>query len=340
MDSQIEKIKAGLSIASAWAFLGLRGRPAKDCLSPFRDDSRASFSVYLEKGWQRWFDHGTAQGGDVVDLWARAKELSVKEAIDDILLSFPQLRVSRPSESFSKPDPEPVSPPEAPETIRWPHDLRTPAQDECRALGALRGLDPAAFFLASRLGTLKVATVYGQKSWIITDLNRRCAEARRFDGQPFTLRGRERKGFCLPGSLKDWPLGIKTANRALDEVRNILLVEGQPDYYAALQLAIDSLINFRPAAMLGAGIGISPECSHLFRGTRVVIIAHNDRSALGEKQAKAWATEIQVMGATDCVLQRLPIVCDDLNDFLLQRPGQGQQLLKGFHNGSSSGRTK
>lgn len=36
-------------------------------------------------GWQRWWDHGTAQGGDVIDLWAKAKGLTVKEAIDDII---------------------------------------------------------------------------------------------------------------------------------------------------------------------------------------------------------------------------------------------------------------
>src|SRR4029077_13711154 len=164
--------KASLSIAAAWSHLGLRGRPARDCLSPFRDDSRPSFSVYSEHGWERWWDHGTAQGGDVVALWAKARDLAVKEAIDDILREFPQLGTVRQSSRI--PTPAPTSPLEAPLSVRWPHDLRAPTNDGCRALGALRGLDPAAFFLAGRLGTLKVATVYREKSWIITDLNRRC----------------------------------------------------------------------------------------------------------------------------------------------------------------------
>src|SRR5258708_4747814 len=91
MDTQIERIKAGLSIAAAWTHLGLRGRPARECRSPFRDDKHASFSVYTAKDGERWYDHGTASGGDVLDLWARAKDLTLQVACADILSAFPQL---------------------------------------------------------------------------------------------------------------------------------------------------------------------------------------------------------------------------------------------------------
>jgi hypothetical protein len=97
----------------------------------------------------------------------------------------------------------------------------------------LRGLSPEAFFLAGRLGTLKVATVYSAPAWIITDANQRCAEARRFDGAMYQLGGKAAKSFCLPGSRKDLPLGLKTTNPHWDALNNILLVEGMPDYYAA-----------------------------------------------------------------------------------------------------------
>lgn len=334
MDSQIEKIKASLSIAAAWSHLGLRGRPARDCLSPFRDDSRPSFSVYSEKGWERWWDHGTAQGGDVVDLWAKARDLAVKEAIDDILRSFPQLGTVRQPSSI--PTPAPTSPLEAPETIRWPPDLRPPTQDECRALGALRGLDPLAFAHAGRyLGTLKVATVYGAPAWIITDSSSILAEARRFDGQMYERKdGKKLKSFALPGSKKFWPVGLQTDDHALNQSKHILLVEGGPDYFAALSLCLYSSLRpgtpgaVRPAAMLGAAMHIGPEAQEFIRGTHVVIIPHNDIA--GQKSADRWIQNVRALGAKKLVVQPLPIEHDDLNDFLVSSPTDPWQLLKGF----------
>lgn len=332
MDSQIERIKASLSIAAAWSHLGLRGRPSRDCLSPFRDDNRPSFSVYSEKGWERWWDHGTAQGGDVVDLWAKARELAIKDAIDDILRSFPQLGSYQP-DSPRKP---PISPLEAPESIRWPHDLRTPTDGECRALGALRGLDPLSFAHAGRyLGTLKVATVYGAPAWIITDASGICAEARRFDGQMYERKdGKKLKSFALPGSKKFWPVGLQTDDHALNGSSRILLVEGGPDYFAALSLCLYSSLRqgtpgaIRPAAILGAAMHIGLEAEEHIRGAHVVIIPHNDIP--GQKSADRWIKNIRALGARKLVVQPLPIEHDDLNDFLVSSPTDPWQLLKGF----------
>jgi hypothetical protein len=326
MESSIARIRASCSIAWAWRILGLPGTPAKDCKSPFRSENRASFSIYQAKDGERFFDHGDASGGDVVDFWAKAKGCSVKEALRQLLAMTGSEAPNRPPEHVS-----------APEGIRWPPDIRTPLGDECYALATLRSLSHEAFFLAGRLGTLKVATVYGQKSWVITDQSAACAEARRFDGQSFIASGKKLKSFALPGSKKDRPVGIASSNPALDAIKNILLVEGQPDYFAAMQLALMSEISFRPAAMLGAATSLGPQAKKYLRGVRVVIIPHNDRSGEGEKAALKWAGQIQALGATDCFIQRLPIVCNDLNDFLIQRPGNGHQLLKGFNDGSTPG---
>jgi hypothetical protein len=328
MDSAIERIKASLSIAAAWSHLGLRGSCGKECHSPFRDDKRASFSVYRQDGWERWWDHGLARGGDVCDLWARAKQISVKEAIDDILASMPHLggpakAPDRPPEAFLKP-----------QGIRWPPDLRTASGDECRALAALRSLSPEAFFLAGKLGTLKVATIYSQKCWIITDRNARCAEARQFDGQPFPSGN---KSFCLPGSKKDWPLGLKTANPQFDQIDNLLLVEGMPDYYAALQLSIGSDINFRPIAILGAGLSsFSDAIQPYLAGKKILMTCHNDPQ--GQAALSKWVKEFYRLGAKSVVSQALPFLHDDLNDFL-QNPGPDQplDLLKGFLSNASRG---
>ena len=330
MDSQITKIRATCSIAWAWRILGLPGKPAKDCKSPFRQETRASFSIYQAKDGERFFDHGDSSGGDVVDFVAKVKGVSVKEALAS-------LQSMTGTEAPYRP-PERVLPRDG---IRWPPDIRTPLGDEARALAQLRGLDPSAFDLAGRLGTLKIATVYGAPAWIITDAARICAEARRFDGQMYVKGdGKKLKSFALPGSKKFWPVGLETSRPEINALRNILLVEGGPDYFAAMQLAIDSEINFRPAAMLGAATSIGPQAEKYLRGARIVIVPHNDRSGEGEKAALKWAGQIQALGATDCFIQKLPIVCDDLNDFLIQRPGAGQKLLKDFHDGTSPGRKR
>jgi hypothetical protein len=340
MDSQIERIKAELSIAAAWRFLGLRGHPARECRSPFREDKCASFSVYQEKGWERWWDHGSAQGGDVVDLWARAKGISVKEAVADIL------DLSPTSSSHAK---APNRPPErvlplkeekiADKAIQWPENLAPPSEEECRQLAALRSLSPEAFFLAGRLGTLLIGAQRGQRLWISTDCRMRSAARRRLDGLP--LDGIGKKSASPKNSPRDWIIGTQTTNPALDQLRSILVVEGEGDYYAGLQLAIESEFNFKVLAVLGAATRtFHPEAQPQFRGATVLVIAHNDRNLAGEKAAKDWAARFLAFGARDCFIQKLPIVCDDLNDFLIQRPHDGPKLLKDFHDGTSPGRKR
>ena len=316
VESQISRIRAACSIAWAWRTLGLPGAPAKECKSPFRTEKRASFSVYRAKDGERFFDHGTGQGGDCIDFWARAKGVSVTEALTELLAITGAKALNRP--------PERVFPAEG---VRWPPDIREPLAEECRALGALRGLTPEAFSLAGRLGTLKVATVYGAPAWIITDALGRCAEARRLDGRLFP---NGKKGFCLPGSRKDLPLGLKTSNAGFDQLENLLLVEGMPDYYAALQLALSSEINFRPIAILGAGLtNLGDAAQQYLVGKKILIIPHNDTQ--GQAALPKWVKELYRLRAKKVVSQALPFLHDDLCDFL-QNPGPDQplDLLKGF----------
>jgi hypothetical protein len=51
---------------------------AKSCTSPFRVDHKPSFSVY--DGGRRWYDHGTGEGGDVVDFISRALGQTTSES--------------------------------------------------------------------------------------------------------------------------------------------------------------------------------------------------------------------------------------------------------------------
>ena len=328
MDSQVEKIRATVSLFSVWRDLDLPGTPRiGDQRSPLRDDKRASFTIYQAKGHLRWHDHGSGEGGDCIDLWAHTKGISVKEAIAEM------------NGSVHAPAKPPDRPPElvlTPGGIRWPPDIRTPLADECCALGALRNLSPEAFFLAGRLGTLKAATIYNQKCWIITDGNARCAEARRFDGQLFASG---KKSFCLPGSKKDMPLGLKTSNARFDALPNLLLVEGMPDYYAALQLALGSEISFRPIAILGAGLSSLGDATQQYLdGKKILMTCHNDPQ--GQAALSKWVKELYRLGAKSVVSQALPFLHDDLNDFL-QNPGPDNplDLLKGFLSNATGGRS-
>ena len=324
MDSSISRVRATCSIAWAWRILGFPGKPAKDCKSPFRSENRASFSIYQAKDGERFFDHGDGSGGDVVDFVAKAKGVTVKEALATLCAMTGPEAPDRPPERVSEP-----------KGIRWPPDIRMPLGDECHALATLRSLSPEAFFLAGRLGTLKVATVYGQKSWIITDCNARCAEARRFDGALFP---NGKKGFCLPGSKKDLPLGLKTSNPAFDQLAQLLLVEGMPDYYAALQLSIESEISFRPIAILGASLTTLSDTQQYLAQKKILIICHNDPQ--GQVALPKWVKELYRLGAKSVVSQALPFLHDDLNDFL-QSPGSDNplDLLKGFQSNATRGRS-
>ena len=328
MDSQVEKIRAAVSLFDVWRDLELPGQARLgDQRSPLRDDKRASFTIYQAKGHLRFYDHGSGEGGDCIDLWAIVKGISIKEAIAQMsgTAHTPAKAPNRPLSAFLKP-----------QGIRWPPDLREPQEEECRALGALRSLSPEAFYLAGRLGTLKVATIYSQKCWIITDRNARCAEARRFDGELFP---NGKKGFCLPGSKKDMPLGLKTGNPRFDAIDNLLLVEGMPDYYAALQLAIGSEISLRPIAILGAGLSsLGDATQHYLRGKKILMICHNDPQ--GQAALPKWVKDLYRLGAKSVLSQALPFLHDDLNDFL-QNPGPDQplDLLKGFLSNATGGRS-
>ena len=345
MDSQISRVRAELSLPRAWKILGLPGEPKVNCdlKSPFRQDKKPSFRIYEGKDHLRFFDHGDASGGDVIDLWAIAKGIDVRDALHQILdylggKELPGDRLKAPQ----RPAERVLAPREvetAGDAIQWPENLKPPTEDECRQLGVLRSLSPEAFFLAGRLGTLLMGDQRGQRLWITADQRMRSAARRRLDGQP--LEGIGKKSASPKGAPRDWIIGTQTANSALDALKTILVVEGEGDYYAGLQIAIESEINFKVLAILGAATKtFHAEALEQFRGATVSIIPHNDRSGIGEKAAIKWANQIQALGAIDCFIQRLPIVCDDLNDFLIQRPDAGHQLLKGFHDGISPERPK
>jgi hypothetical protein len=218
----IEQVLARVSIAWAWAHFGFPGKPTRNCRSPFRPDKTPSFTIYSGKDHERWFDHGDSTGGDVIDFWAKAKGITNADALAE-LTAMGRPPAASPADQYDLPRGE----------IEWPADLRIPTLDECNALAALRGLDSSAFSWRGHWMP-KVATHRGGGLRILADECPDRAGARRFDGALLSYWQKSDALTIRNGSGRS---GLKL----LPEAQRLPAdspVEGEPDYFAGLQLCI------------------------------------------------------------------------------------------------------
>ena len=312
----LHALKEGLRIFEVWQRLGLPGAPAKMCRSPFRPDRTPSFSIHHEG--RRWKDFGTGEGGDVIDFIAHACQIDPDEAIRRFLAMAGVAQNVTPSEArrfpFSPgkraekrdstgvilgPHSAPENRPSDPLTLPA---LHTPTEAELQAVADSRGLDVEAIALAHSLRTLVFGTVCGAPCWILTDDARRIAEARRIDRQPFAAIGSlgTRKAHTLRGSSKAWPLGLALLQR-LPRIRALMLVEGGPDYLAALHFCLTAKVyDVLPIAMLGRSVGgrLDPAALALLkeRQPRIRIYPHADADGGGVTSAQVWAAQLRHAG--------------------------------------------
>lgn len=75
----LHEMKQRLRIPQLWGLLNLPGIPAKSCRCPWRDDHKPSFSIYADG--LRWRDFAADEGGDAIDFLAKARGLSLGDAI-------------------------------------------------------------------------------------------------------------------------------------------------------------------------------------------------------------------------------------------------------------------
>ncbi len=320
----IPALKERLLIPEVWQKLGLEGQPGTKCRSPFREDKTPSFSVYKEGKY--WKDYGTGAGGDVIDFIAMARQIGKGEATRVFLdlagvttqestTRSGAFQVPHPAQA---PRPEPAeSPPQHPDGVRVP--LHHGSEKDRELMAESRHISIEAVSLGLALRTLTFAIVQGYRCWLLTDAEGRCAEARRLDGMPFPECGTlaRRKAHTLRGSRKSWPVGVAVLRRVPD-FRTLLLVEGGPDYLAALHFSQGlERWDVLPVAMLGRGTGtkIDPAALELMRGRRVRIYPHHDADGGGVKSARIWATQLHEVGCTV-----------DLFDFSLLHRADGKPI--------------
>jgi hypothetical protein len=310
--SPLEKAIANVTIDQVWRHLRLRGEPSKNCHSPFRTDHKASFSIYDEG--RRWHDFGTGEFGNVVDFIQRATGLP-KSAACKWLIRFSQNGNSTPV----PPSPSQQSQEErtATESARLPQlpSLRRGTQDELTALSSRRGISIPALELAQERGFLHFTNYYNQDAWVVTDITRRNAQARRLDGGIW-YGGSKVQGFA--DNWGRWPIGIREAVN----FPCIALCEGTPDLLAAFELMIrEGREDVAPVCITGATHSIHPDGLPQFAGKRVRLFPHSDATHAGLKAAVRWAGQLRQVGAIVDYFSFAEIIrpdekpVKDLNDF-------------------------
>lgn len=290
-----EKAKAELSIPDAWHALGLPGTPAQSCLSPFRIDRNPSFSVYDEG--RHWKDHGTSEGGDVIEFIAMALGANYSDVRHWLMERLVGERWTIPRNEPPAERQEPTGPARPVPPLK----LRRGTEDELQQLAALRGLGMPGIDLAQNAGVLRFIHRYGHTCYAVTDNTRRATELRRLDGQEFQNGTGTSKAAPLSGVDKSWLPGAVVLRDASPDT-NVLLVEGATDLLTAFDLYADYLSRdgrkqWAPVALLGAGCKhLNPECAELIRGQHVRIVADGDDA--GDKMRNHWAHLLHELGCT------------------------------------------
>jgi len=305
MTGDIADIRLRLPIAEAWRALNLPGSPAKSCSSPFRDDRHPSFSVFHESTGDRWKDHATGDGGDVVDFIEKARGSTKAGA-----LAWARSILGIDQQADRRPDGK----------RKWTPDLKCGTPEQLQKLSTLRGYSMEGLQEASRRGFLFFTEMAKTEAWAVTDRRRQVVELRRLDGQRWSAYGAlpERKAHCV-GSGKNYPCGFEEAA----DFDKCALVEGAPDFLALFTFfAAEERSDIAPLGVLGAASHrLAPESLEKLRGKLVCLYPHADEA--GAAATKAWARALRDAGAKVTAFGLGGIVRadgragKDLNDVLL-----------------------
>lgn len=269
----------------------------------WRVGKRGSLAVSIQDGVLVYYSHEDGTGGDAVALWQRERGGTAGEALRAVAAW------AGIADNGAAPAPSPApqrarAEKPAPTGPKLPDDARPGTADDWRELAALRHVSLEAVGAAALLGTLVFGKVGGFQCWILTDARGLIAEARRMDGKTFPAVGSltERKAHTLRGSVKNWPVGLVVSAHAPGPDAPFLVIEGGPDYLAALDFAMKhrpDVLAWHPIAFLGAGTAseIHREALPLLNGRRARFYPHHEASGAGGKAVSKWAQQFTAAGA-------------------------------------------
>jgi hypothetical protein len=283
----LDAAKEQLAIPDLWQLRKWRGMPGRSCRVPWREDRAPSGSVLADG--RLFHDFTSGETLDAPGLLARVESLTPEAACR----TFIQL-AGVDKRDVSQKNCAPSSPRIAERETRPqlpPLDKLTP--NEFRQLAELRCVSMKACEAASDRGHLFRTDWRGARCWLVTDWARRCAQLRRFDGQPFATRaGATVKALTVRGSSASWPIGAPDAGDAA----RIILCEGGGDLLAAYHFAEveESLAEVQPVAMLGAAQRIHSVGIRLLGGKRIRIFPHLDGAGAGA--ARRWESQLRDAG--------------------------------------------
>lgn len=287
-DVSISEIAERLDIRQLWAVLSLPGEAGKCVRSPFREESKPSFSVFNQGGRWRFRDHGNGDHGDALDFIARAKGCDDREALAwaKAFLGMADRYPGPRRETLDRSDsgdkkPLPV--------------LRHGMSEELQQLSKIRGFGIEGLRLAEKRGFLGFTTFAGSPCWAVKDKRGQLMEFRRLDGCHFDAYKHlpERKSHCK-GNGKSHPLGIEEA----EGYQKVALVEGAADFLATFSFLVaeGKADTVAPCAMLGAANHrIAPDALDRLSGKLVAIYPHCDEA--GRSAAREWAEQLRSAGA-------------------------------------------
>ena len=284
MKHDLVAIKAKVSLAFLWRHYQLPGEliDGKSALCPFHKEKTPSFGTFA--GGQKFKCMGCQAGGDIFDFVARKENINAAKAIEICA-------------SLAGAEQKPAVAVKTEEKFIPAMGVGIPLQ--WKMLAEIRGLKESTIQLAVKKGFIRFGRYRDVMCWFLTDSSTRVIQARRLDGGKFG----DIKAVTMKGHEASWPVGIPESNPD----RPIDLVEGGPDFLAALELGLN------PVAMLGAANRVHHDAEAMFKGRGVRIYAHHDEA--GEMARVRWTEQLTKLG---CAVGPVTWTGDakDLNDMI------------------------
>lgn len=294
--------KDHLRIPELWRLLGLPGEPAKSSRSPLRaDDTNPSFSVFNDG--LLWKDHGTGEHGDAIDLLARARNLSLKDAIAEFK-RLAGVADAAPAAPPSRSNPLPQTP-----SLDWSDCVAAFTPEHQAKLAAWRGY--SAEFVAS----LQARQILG-----LYDGERVAFAVHDAQGSVIACHYRRKED----GSWRYFPTGTRTAPLVIGDLataKTVFAFESQWDFCAvADKLGWHVEIPADTAAVITRGAANGRLLAGLCAtAATLYAFAQNDRPRGDGKAtpAEKWLAEVAAACGCKCLHVVTPAPHKDANDWTL-----------------------